>query len=166
VIVRAATPSDYAAIRTVVLDAFGGPDEADLVEALRESGDAVIETVAAIDGGVVGHILISKLQAPDRCLALAPVSVRPAFQKHGVGSGLIRSALDEAKKADWQAMFLLGDPDYYTRFGFDVGRAAKFETAYPKAYFMALELRSGALEKLIGDVVFAAPFQALDHPDG
>lgn len=161
-IVRAATPSDYAAIRTVVLDAFSGPDEADLVEALRESGDAVIETVAAIDGQVVGHVLISKLQAPDRCLALAPVSVMPSFQKRGVGSDLIRSALDEAKKADWQAMFLLGDPDYYTRFDFDVGGAAKFETVYPKPYFMALELQPGALEMLSGEIVFAAPFQALD----
>lgn len=163
-IVRTAAPSDYAAVRTVVLDAFGGPDEADLVEALRTSGDAVIEMVALMDDTVVGHILFSRLQAPDNCLALAPVSVGPGYQKRGIGSSLIRQGIDEARRAGFQAVFLLGEPDYYTRFGFDVGRAAPYETVYPKPYFMALELQPSKLDEG-GQVIFAPPFQALDDEE-
>ena len=139
-IVRDETNRDAEAIRYVVEAAFEQPAEADLVEALRASGDTVISLVAEDDGGIVGHILFSKLQAPQGCIGLAPVSVLPARQNLGVGSKLIREGLARAKDAGWQAAFLLGEPDYYQRFGFTAALADKFETIYPKPYVMALEL--------------------------
>lgn len=162
VIVRDAVNADACAVRRLVTDVFGQPSEADLVEALRHSGDAVIDLVAEVDSEVVGHVLLSKLQAPARCVAVAPLSVAPKHQKSGVGSALMDQAVQRAKADGWAAIFVLGDPGYYTRFGFDVVTAAKFETEYPKAYFMALELADGLLGKINGRVVYGAPFLDLE----
>ncbi|MDH5749607.1 MAG: N-acetyltransferase [Rhodospirillales bacterium] len=160
-IIREETPEDASAVRKVVEAAFARTAEADLVEALRDAGDGVMSLVAEVGGELAGHILFSKLQAPDRCIALAPVSVTPSRQNQGIGSMLIREGLARAKRDGWQAVFLLGEPEYYRRFGFSVEAAAKFETEYPKAYFMARALVGRALEERAGAVVYAPPFQAL-----
>ncbi len=89
----------------MVVAAFDQAVEADLVDALRESGDAVISLVAEDDGELVGHIMFSKLQAPDQCIALAPVSVTPSRQIQGIGSRLIREGLARANRDGWQAVF-------------------------------------------------------------
>ncbi len=94
-------------------------------------------------------------------MRLAPVSVTPERQKQGTGSKLIRESLEHARSDGWKAVFLVGEPEYYDRFGFRVSAAAKFETEYPKAYFMALELSPGALEHKDGAVIYASPFSAL-----
>lgn len=156
--IRAAAPVDSEAVRTILRQAFGQDAEADLVEALRESGDVVTELVADEGGQIVGHILLSELQSPDRCVALAPVSVQSDFQGRGIGSALIREAIERAKSGGWLAMILLGEPDYYSRFGFSVGACAKLETSYPKDYMMALELRPGSLAKLHGNLAYPAAF--------
>lgn len=160
--IRETTATDHVSIRALVESAFGRKAEADLVDALRASGDAVLELVADSEGRILGHILLSKLQAPPNCLALAPVSVAPDDQNRGIGSALIREAVDRAKYAGWSAIFVLGDPAYYVRFGFDVDKAATFETEYPAAYFMVLELEDATLERLSGKVEYAAPFSVLD----
>ncbi len=156
--IRDAAPADSDPIRQTVRQAFGEDTEADLIEALRESGDAAIELVADEDGNIAGHVLLSKLQAPDQCVALAPVSVLPDNQERGVGSALIREAIERAKAGGWLAMFLLGEPEYYSRFGFTIEGCAKFETPYPKAYMMALDLTEDSLSRLSGDLRFADAF--------
>jgi len=161
-IIRDETGNDEAAVRQVVVAAFGQPVEADLVDALRASGDAVISLVAEDEGEIVGHVLFSKLQAPGQCVALAPVSVMPNRQKQGIGSNLIRQGLARARHDNWQAVFVLGAPEYYQRFGFDVALADKFETAYPKPYFMAVELEPGSLSERSGTIIYALAFQELE----
>ncbi len=159
--VRNEVNSDASAVRRVTMLAFEREEEAELVEALRESGDAVISLVAEDDGEIVGHVLFSKLQAPDQCIALAPVSVPPNRQNKGFGSALIRAGLERAKRDGWQAVFLLGEPAYYERFGFRAAKADKFETVYPKSYVMALELTPHALRARTGELIYASPFLAL-----
>lgn len=161
-IVRYETPDDAVAIRCVVAAAFDQTAECDLVDSLRKSGDSVISLVADDAGLIVGHVLFSRLAAPDRCLALAPVSVTPDRQGQGIGSRLIRDGLARAKGDGWRAMFVLGDPNYYTRFGFDVALADKFETVYPKPNHMALELIARALGDREGAVNYPPPFVDLD----
>ena len=160
--IRDETPEDATAIRPVVTAAVGQAAEANLLEALRESGDAVISLVAERDGDIVGHILFSKLHEPDRCLALAPLSVTPSHQTQGIGAQLVQEGLARAKREDWRVVFVLGEPAYYQRFGFSVTKADKFETVYPKAYFMALELEPGALAECSGAVGYPIPFLALN----
>jgi len=159
--VRDAVDRDAAAVRRVIAAAFAQEAEADLVEALQKTGDAVISLVAEDGGEIVGHILFSKLQAPDRCVALAPVSVMPNRQNKGFGSALIRAGLERAKRDGWRAVFLLGEPAYYERFGFRAAKADTFETMYPKSYVMALELTPHALRARAGELIYASPFLAL-----
>lgn len=160
-IVREENCDDVAAVRHIVIAAFGQEDEADLVDGLRASEDAVISLVAEENGEIVGHVLFSKLVAPEQCIALAPVSVTPARQKQEIGSRLIREGLDRARKDGWHGAFVLGEPGYYTRFGFELSAAEKFETEYPQAYFMALSLTENALDEKIGAVIYAPPFHQL-----
>ena len=137
-------------------------DTAGLVDALREAGDAVMSLVAEDGGEIVGHILFSRLQAPEQCLGLAPVSVTPSRQNQGIGSKLVREGLARAKQDGWQGVFVVGEPDYYGRFGFHTAAADKFETAYPKPYVMALELTPNALRDRRGALVYAPAFLALE----
>ena len=158
--IRPAEARDGPAIREVLLAAFPGPGEADLVDSLRSAGDCVIELVAEDDGAVVGHILFSPMRAPFRALALGPLAVAPHRHKQGIGSALVEAGHPIAREQGWDAVFLLGDPAYYQRFGYDVALAADFLSPYSGPHFMVLALR-GALPVTSGDVHYAPAFAAL-----
>jgi putative acetyltransferase len=158
VIVRPAAPGDYAAVRACNDLAFGQLAEGRLVEALRSSGDAAIELVAEEGGAIVGHVLLSRLVSPANCLALAPVSVLPERQRQGVGSALIEQVVEAARGGGYDAVFLVGEPGYYSRFGFSVAAAGRFSTKYPKEYTMALALRPNAFDSLSSEIVYAPAF--------
>ena len=131
------------------------------MDALRRDGDAEISLVAVEGDTVIGHILLSGMIAPVRALGLAPVSVTPSHQGGGVGSRLIRDSLKLAKTRGWEAVFLLGEPGYYLRFGFRADIAEAFTSPYAGPYFMALELVEGVLSGNGGDVAYARAFAAL-----
>lgn len=156
---------DRAAVRAVIEAAFAGSDEADLVDRLREGGDREMSLVAVERGGLVGHVVFSKMSAPFRALGLAPVAVAPSRQRSGVGSRLIRAGLERARAAGWQGVFVLGDPDYYRRFGFDPALAGGFVCAYAGPHLMALAL-GPALPASTGEIEYAAAFNrsAIIHP--
>ncbi len=105
----------------------------------------MLSLVADIDGQIVGHVLFSIMAAPVRTLGLAPVSVAPENQRQGIGAALIRDGLSRAKAQGWQASFVLGNPDYYARFGYSVDLATRFTNQFAGPYFMALELVPSAL---------------------
>ena len=157
---RHETEADRPTIRRVVEAAFGREDEAHLVDRLREDGDAAIELVAEKDGEVAGHVLFSRLRAPEGALALAPVSVRPDLHGNGIGAALIREGLEQARKAGAGAVFVLGDPPYYTRFGFRPQLAEGYASPFAGPFLMALELSSGAL-KGEGALAYARAFDDL-----
>ena len=142
--VRPAQAADAAAIRAVHLHAFPTSAEADLVERLERDGDSVISLVAE-DGGIIGHVLLSRMEAQAdgraiNALGLAPVAVLPERQRQGIGSSLIEAALREARKLRADIIFLLGEPAYYGRFGFDAQAARPFASPYAGPYFHALAL--------------------------
>ena len=148
--IRAEVPADLPAIREVHTQAFGQAAEAQLVDRLREDGDFVASLVAERDGGIVGHVLFSQLQivAPDReiaAAALAPVAVRPLFQRQGLGSTLIRAGLKRCRELGIEAVVVLGHPSYYPRFGFSAALAERLTAPYSGPAFMALELAPNCL---------------------
>lgn len=134
--IRAATPRDREAIRLVEEHAFGQPAEAGLVDALVAAGDNVVELVAVEEGGVVGHILFSRLFVRNGgsedfpAVALAPLAVEPLFHGTGIGGALIREAHIRLKHAGEKLSVVLGDPDYYGRFGYARERAMQFDSDY------------------------------------
>lgn len=157
--IRRERPEDGPTLRGLLIRAFDGPAEADLVDRLRADGDAVIALVAD-RGGVCGHVLLSRMAAPLPALALAPLAVAPECQRQGIGAALVRAALEAAAEGGWRAVFVLGDPAYYGRFGFDPACAAGFDSPYAGPYLMALPL-GGPLPVQGGPIRHAPAFAAI-----
>jgi putative acetyltransferase len=153
------TAADHSAIRIVVVNAFNQTDEADLVEALRAGGDLAISLVAKNGDAVRGHIGLSVLMSPDASLALAPVSVAKSCQGRGIGSMLIREAVDQARTMGFKMIFVLGDPEYYSQFGFSADIATDFPCDYAGPHFMALQLTEHSVE--VARVEYAQAFSKL-----
>lgn len=154
-------PEDRPDIRALHLAAFPDMSEADLIERLRADGDVAVSLVARDRRVVVGHVLFSRMTAPVRALALAPVAVSEPHRRQGIAARLIRQGLDAARAQDWEAVFVLGDPSYYRRFGFDTALAAGFESRYAGPYLMALALSPGGLAVTTGRISHAPAFDAL-----
>jgi putative acetyltransferase len=163
--IRDERPADFAAIRTVVTAAFGQDAEARLVDALREQGYARVALVAELDRAITGYVLLSDLPietatGPVSALALAPVAVDPRRQRQGIGSQLIREALARAAIQGHRIVVVLGHRDFYPRFGFSPELARPLASPYAGESFMALELVSGALAGVVGEVRYPPPFSA------
>ena len=165
--IRPEAAHDAVDIRQIHTLAFGRDNEARLVDALRaEPGfDPALSLVATADGHAVGHILFSpiRIRAPHRnvpALALAPLGVRPEYQKQGVGTTLVRAGVEECRRLGHTVVVVVGHAHYYPRFGFASARAAGLEAPFPvsDAAFMALELVPGALDGVRGVVEYPAPF--------
>jgi putative acetyltransferase len=160
-LIRLETPSDIADVRRIHERAFGRPDEARLVDALRSEGSLAFAFVAKDLGRVVGHIVFSKMHAPFRALGLAPIAVLPEHQRRGFGSALIREGLNHARIEGWEAVFVVGEPAYYERFGFDARRAQGFTSPYAGPYLMVLPL-AGNLPAVGGSIDYPPPFAVFD----
>jgi putative acetyltransferase len=153
ILVRRAAAADISAIRAINRAAFGRDDESSLVDRLRDGGAALIELVAVISDGIVGHIMFSALAVDDAdgkpvpAAALAPVAVLPRHQRRGVGSALIQRGLEACRDRGVSAVIVLGHPDYYPRFGFSAAAASLLRAPFSGPAFMALELEPGALRQ-------------------
>ena len=158
---RPSIAADLPGIRSVEERAFGRPGEADLSAALIAAPIDTISIVAEHVGGIVGHVLLSRVEGPERALALAPLSVDPDWQEMQIGTQLVRTALGVARENGWRSAFVLGAPDYYCRFGFRSALADAAEVPWQGPHFLAIELERGALAGWSGPLVYAPPFMDL-----
>ena len=101
--------------------AFGSDVEVAIVEAVRDDPGS-FALVADDDGDIVGHVQCSRAWiGEESVVALGPVGVVPRRQGRGIGSALIRGALDRARELGEPAVVLLGSQRFYPRFGFEPG---------------------------------------------
>ena len=164
--IRVATAGESAAVRAVHVAAFPTAQEADLVERLERDGDAVLSLVAAEGEVIVGHILMSRMTADGdgrayRAVGMAPVAILPDRQNEGIGGMLVRAAVGRMRDQSEELVFLVGEPDYYRRFGFAAATAAPFASGYSGPYFMALAL-NGAEPPAAGRADYAPAFAGLE----
>lgn len=164
--IRTESAQDYAAIRQLHRAAFGGDEEARLVDALRDGGGLTVSLVAEEQGQIVGHIALSPMQqrnGPATALGLGPMAVVPGRQKQGIGSALVNAALEAARGEGTHAIFVLGHPDYYPRFGFIPAHEKGIQSTYdvPAEAFMVLELQPGTLDDSSGVVHYHEAFDNL-----
>jgi putative acetyltransferase len=143
VTVREAVPADRAAIHSIVQRAFGRLHEADLVARLVAANAVTLELVADEDGRMVGHILFSRLMVENgetafEAVSLAPLSVDPDYQGRGIGSALVLRGHEILKERGEKLSVVLGDPDYYRRFGYSHAAAEKFGSDYQGDALQAL----------------------------
>lgn len=167
--VREERPGDWESVRDVQTRAFGehGQVVAALVDSLRETLPQAggLSLVAEQDGQVTGHVLFTRslLDAPRRLVGvqvLSPLGVLPGQQKRGVGSALVRRGLQVLAGRGVPLVFLEGDPDYYSRFGFTGGGGQGFRKPSLRIPDDAFQVRTlpGYEPWMTGTLVYAEPF--------
>jgi putative acetyltransferase len=151
-LIRREAAADQAAIHAVHSGAFRRepgvtPIEAPLVDELRAEGDLIdaLSLVAVRDGEIAGHVCCSRARVGDdtkAAVGLGPLGVLPAHQAGGVGSALVHAVVGAADALGYGLVVLLGEPAYYSRFGFV--EAAKLSITAPDPgwgrYFQARTL--------------------------
>lgn len=144
-IIRQESPADVAAIHAVTEAAFLNAPHADhteqfVVRALREAGALSISLVATQAGVVIGHVAVSPVTISGGVsgwYGLGPISVIPDMQGQGIGTLLMRAALSQLQAMRASGCVLLGDPAYYSRFGFKAESSLSLPDVPPE-YFQAL----------------------------
>jgi putative acetyltransferase len=163
-IIRKETALDIEAITRVTISAFrtlpiSNHTEQFIIKALRTEGALTLSLVAEIEGRVVGHIAFSPITISDGTkdwYGLGPVSVLPEYQKQGIGKAIINEGLSLLKDMGGQGCALVGDPNYYKRFGFK-NYPELFHEGIPQEFFLVLPFT----EKIPkGSVVFHEGFKA------
>jgi putative acetyltransferase len=161
--VRPEQNDEFDAIYELVKTAFQtanvtNGDEQNYVLTLRASERYIPElALVADDGKIIGHMMLTKTCITNgggktEALLLGPVAVEIARRHKGVGAKLITAGLEKARALGYKAVFLVGDPEYYGRFGFK--SVSNYRLTYgmdiPPQYVMALELEQGWLENKTG----------------
>ena len=144
-LVRPETASDIDAVRNVNVEAFrehpiSRQTEHLIVEALRAAGALALSLVADVEGRILGHIAFSKAGVGDShngWYLLGPVAVLPEAQAQGIGSALVETGLAELRARGAAGCVLVGDPDFYGRFGFTTFPGLVHE-GVPDQYVLAL----------------------------
>lgn len=145
IVVRREQYDDIQSIHAVTRSAFleevhSSHTEHYIVDALRDSGALCISLVAESGGQIIGHVAISPIIVSDGSLewfGLGPISVLPEQQGQGIGSLLMRRVLDVLKEGGAAGCVVLGNPDFYRRFGFTAINDLVLPDVPPQ-YFQAL----------------------------
>jgi putative acetyltransferase len=167
--IRQETKDNFNEISEVNRLAFGRDNEAKLVNQLRYSDAFVpgLSLIATIDDKIVGHILFTKIKIVSDegnefdSLALAPITVRPEYQRKGIGGHLIRAGLEKAKESGFKSVILLGHKHYYPKFGFVPADKWDIKPPFdvPADVFMGLELVENGLKNISGTVKYPKEFE-------
>ncbi|WP_369789651.1 GNAT family N-acetyltransferase [Rouxiella sp. WC2420] len=165
-LIRVEIPVDAAGIDNLLRQAFGRDGEADLVQRLREDGLLTLGVVATDDeGGVVGYAAFTPVDVhgEDRqWVGLGPLAVDESLRRQGIGEKLIYEGLDSLNEFGYAAVVVLGDPEYYGRFGFKRAASHNLHCKWPdtEQHFQLYVLADNALEGANGLVEYPPHF---DH---
>lgn len=166
--IRVETVLDINAIETLTYCAFEGhphhevgakPTEHLIVNRLRDAGALSLSLVAEDDSGIIGHVAFSlvTIEGTDNWYGLAPVSVTPDRQGEGIGSRLIKAGLNILKEYGAGGCVLLGEPAYYTRFGFAAHPNLTL-AGIPPEFFLVKSLCNDGSSIPHGDVTYHHAF--------
>lgn len=166
-LIRQETSEDFIEIYKLIAEAFETAEhaegnEADLVIALRKGRGFIPELslVAEINQELVGHILFTKAKvANDEVIVLAPLSVKPKYQRQGVGMALINHGHRIATELGYQYSIVLGSELYYPKAGYVLAEQLGIEIppGIPSANFMAIKLQENA-KPIHGAVTYPQEF--------
>lgn len=165
--IRLEQAEDFNAIRLINLAAFETDDEAKLVEEIRKKVPEMTSLIAEKDEQILGHIMFSPAKCKNypsvKIAGLAPMAVLPEHQNSGIGSKLIKAGLEACKNSGYQAVVVLGHPNYYPKFGFipSVNYDLTCEYDVPPEVFMVLEFQKDILKRCKGIIEYHPVFKML-----
>jgi len=167
-IVREERETDIHKVYDLNSAAFETNAEASLVDSLRNECSRFISLVAEQDSQVIGHILFTPVELYGSnseldLMGLAPMAVLPEYQNMGIGSKLVEEGLRQCNTKGVDAVFVLGHPQYYPKFGFVPADrfGIKCEYDVPDEAFMVIEIKSGILNGKVGTVRYNKTFEGL-----
>lgn len=162
IVIRPELPADGAAIERLHERAFGPGRFARTAYRLRERAAEAPELcfTALVGTLLVGSIKMTPVAIGEtRALLLGPLAVEPAFEGRGIGGKLMRAAMEAGREAGFGLVILVGDVDYYARFGFGRVPPGRIDLPGPvdPARLLAAELAAGARESTTGAVTAPRP---------
>ena len=143
--IRDEKSSDELAIRRLTEEAFQNAPHSEhneqfIIDGLRNDNGLTVSLVAEVESKVVGHVAVSSVTISDGSLSwygLGPISVIPKLQGKGIGTELVKSAIEKLKEKRANGCVVLGDPNYYGRFGFKAESGLVFP-GVPQEYFQVI----------------------------
>jgi len=160
-LVRPELPKDVADIKLVLCACFPTDAEARLVDLLRRAGKLTVSLVAEVEGCIAGYVAFSPVSVAsgNAGVGLGPLAVQPAHQRQGIAASLVTASLAACRELGFGWGVVLGDPNYYSRFGFctaaDFGLSDAFRGGPD---FQVIELIPGHIPKGEGLVRYAPEF--------
>lgn len=134
-LIRTEAPADILVVDKLLKETFETEAEANLVMSLRENGKLTLALVACTDEGeVVGHILFSPVTLDGSDIGwqgLAPLSVKADYRRQGIAQQLVEEGLISLAEFGYPACVVLGEPNYYRRFGFESAASHQFRCQWP-----------------------------------
>jgi Predicted acetyltransferase len=137
--------------------------EQDYTDGLRKSANYIPQLALAAkeNGKIIGYIMLTKIpvstpEGPFGALLVAPLCVDIAFRNKGIGQELMREAFKKAKELGYKAVFLVGNPEYYSRAGFKETTLWDITNAdnIPAKFVLGKELEENALANVKGFIKF------------
>ena len=157
--IRKSKQTDIDKIAKLMHESFSSEAESNLVRKLFSGEDILVNLVYQSSDQILGNIMISKIKMhPDVglfCGGVGPLAVRPSHQFKGIGSQLMKAAIIECSNLGVDALFVLGDPNYYKRFNFEV---SKIRSDYNAKNFQELQLTGNCLNDLQAKISYADAF--------
>ncbi|MFG0888965.1 MULTISPECIES: GNAT family N-acetyltransferase [Vibrio] len=166
-LIRTEAPADILAVDRLLKTVFDTDAEANLVMALRENSHRTLSLVACDDEGeVVGHAMFSPVLLNGEDLnwqGLAPLAVKAEFRHQGLGGELVNEGLASLGELGYPACVVLGNPDYYARFGFTSAEKHGFHCQWdvPADAFQIVALWDGELTGRSGEIQYCPEFADL-----
>ncbi|ROV61177.1 N-acetyltransferase [Vibrio ponticus] len=166
-LIRTEAPADILVIDRLLKETFETEAEANLVMSLRENGKLTLSLVACNDEGeVVGHAMFSPVTLEGEDLnwqGLAPVAVREDVRKQGIAESMVREGLESLRDFGYPACVVLGDPAYYSRFGFSAAEQHNFRCQWdvPVGAFQVLAIAADEFAERGGLIEYSPEFTDL-----
>lgn len=151
--IRESLPDDIAAIEALYPKAFPDEDLLPVVGELLKPGQPVLSLVAITDGTLAGHVAFTQCKVRgygDSVSLLAPLAVAPDHQRRGIGCALIAEGFRRLKSMGIAYVYVLGDPAYYARAGFEAETRIAPPFAIPEEWL-------GAWQSICLDVAAQLP---------
>lgn len=157
-IIRQEKSEDIRDIHALNELAFGVPEEANIIDKLRDTCEGLLSLVAIEMGKIVGHILFSPATIEGehgvvKGMGLAPMAVLPEMQRQRIGTQLVKRGIEYLRKIHCPFIIVLGHPEYYPRFGFEIASQYGIKSQWegvPDEAFMILWLDKSLMNHVAG----------------